>query len=314
MKEIKERSTIFPFKLEYYISTLPYVLRPNFSRKYNPEEDKKQLSPEELSLVEKRVKLLNKLTEPFSLSEHKTSLSKLTFKRNSAYKLDAAKCLMGFQRNRAFDVQWGDVTEVPLTPSFVKSRPITPDNQNAVLLKLNVPRHYRFWKDPNSFREKKNTILYRGGANNIDRRTLVERYSTHPRMDVKLASKRRQHQENFLSEKSQLAHKFIVSVEGVDVASNLKWVMASNSLCVMKKPSMESWFLESQLIPNKHYIEVNEDFSNLEAVVQPFLEDPERAEQMLRDAHDYMRFLFNPHIERLTSYLVAEHYFNLAQG
>ena len=39
-------------------------------------------------------------------------------------------------------------------------------------------------------------------------------------------------------------HKFILCIEGNDVASNLKWVMSSNSVAVMPKPKFESWFME----------------------------------------------------------------------
>ena len=35
-----------------------------------------------------------------------------------------------------------------------------------------------------------------------------------------------------------LKHKFILCIEGNDVASNLKWVMSSNSVAVMPKPSL----------------------------------------------------------------------------
>ena len=50
-------------------------------------------------------------------------------------------------------------------------------------------------------------------------------------------------------------------VEGVDVATNLKWVMSSNSIAVMPKPEIESWFMEKTLIPDFHYIEIKKDYS-----------------------------------------------------
>ncbi|ENT7385234.1 hypothetical protein ACXLUW_000800 [Campylobacter coli] len=37
-------------------------------------------------------------------------------------------------------------------------------------------------------------------------------------------------EKNFLSKKEQMKYKFIISLEGNDVASNLKWEMNSNSL------------------------------------------------------------------------------------
>ena len=53
----------------------------------------------------------------------------------------------------------------------------------------------------------------------------------------------------------------ILKKEGVDVATNLKWVMSSNSIAVMPRPKIESWFMENKLIPEKHYIEIKEDLS-----------------------------------------------------
>ena len=37
----------------------------------------------------------------------------------------------------------------------------------------------------------------------------------------------------------QLCYKFIFCIEGADTATNIKWVMSSNSLCVMPKPNMK---------------------------------------------------------------------------
>ncbi|GIR91542.1 MAG: hypothetical protein CM15mP92_0060 [Halieaceae bacterium] len=63
---------------------------------------------------------------------------------------------------------------------------------------------------------------------------------------------------------THLKHKFILCIEGNDVASNLKWVMSSNSVAVMPKPKYESWFMEGKLIPNYHYILIKDDYSDLE--------------------------------------------------
>ena len=46
----------------------------------------------------------------------------------------------------------------------------------------------------------------------------------------------------------QLHYKFILCSEGNDVASNLKWVMSSNSIAVMPKPKFETWFMEGILV------------------------------------------------------------------
>ena len=39
--------------------------------------------------------------------------------------------------------------------------------------------------------------------------------------------------------------------------------MSSNSLCFMPKPKYETWFMEGKLIPNHHYVLIEDDYSNL---------------------------------------------------
>ena len=46
-----------------------------------------------------------------------------------------------------------------------------------------------------------------------------------------------------------LNYKFILAIEGYDVATNLKWIMSSNSLAVMPRPTYATWFMEGTLIP-----------------------------------------------------------------
>ena len=41
----------------------------------------------------------------------------------------------------------------------------------------------------------------------------------------------------------QLNYKFIFCIEGADTATNIKWVMSSNSLCYAKA-KYETWFME----------------------------------------------------------------------
>ena len=40
--------------------------------------------------------------------------------------------------------------------------------------------------------------------------------------------------------------------------------MSSNSVAVMPRPKYESWFMEGRLQPGVHYIEIKDDYSDLE--------------------------------------------------
>ena len=107
----------------------------------------------------------------------------------------------------------------------------------------------------------------------------------------------------------QLHHKFILSLEGNDVATNLKWVMSSNSIAVMPRPKFETWFMEGKLKPNYHYIEIKDDFSDLEAQLNHYIANPDEAEAIVRNAHAYISQFSNPLVEDVTSILVLDKYF-----
>ena len=107
----------------------------------------------------------------------------------------------------------------------------------------------------------------------------------------------------------QLAYKFILSLEGNDVASNLKWIMSSQSVAVMPKPKFETWFMEGTLIPNYHYIEIKDDFSDLEEVLKYYISNPNKAQEIVKNANEYVSQFKNKEREKLISLLVLEKYF-----
>ena len=60
-----------------------------------------------------------------------------------------------------------------------------------------------------------------------------------------------------------MAYRYIVSVEGNDVATNLKWAMASRSVVLMPRPRLETFFAEGLLQEYVHYIPIKDDCSDL---------------------------------------------------
>ena len=106
-----------------------------------------------------------------------------------------------------------------------------------------------------------------------------------------------------------LRYKFILALEGNDVASNLKWVMSSNSVAVMPRPEFETWFMEGRLIPNYHYIEIKPDFSDLEERIAYYTAHPDEAIEISRHANEYVSQFFDKKREKLISLLVLQKYF-----
>lgn len=111
-----------------------------------------------------------------------------------------------------------------------------------------------------------------------------------------------------------LDYKFIMSLEGNDVASNLKWVMSSNCIAVTPRLTCETWFMEGTLKPNYHYIEVKEDFSDLEERLKYYIEHPEEAEAIIQHAHEYIDQFRDKEREKLISLFVLKKYFEITNG
>ena len=149
--------------------------------------------------------------------------------------------------------RFGDVTSIPPRPTIVKSRPIGTGNANSVLMKLDRLRHFNLPADARRFEDTRPVAVWRGSDNNPARKRLVERLAPDPVHDIGFSgSQYVQWNKPFVSVRDQLACRYIISIEGNDVATNLKWIMASRSLCMMPKPRFETWFMEGRLNPGRH--------------------------------------------------------------
>ena len=69
--------------------------------------------------------------------------------------------------------------------------------------------------------------------------------------------------------------------------------------------------MEGTLVPNYHYIEVRDDFSDLEERLQYYIQHPDEAEAIIKHAHDYVRQFQDKQQERLISLLVLKRYFDV---
>ncbi|MCD8072994.1 MAG: lipopolysaccharide biosynthesis protein [Alistipes sp.] len=208
----------------------------------------------------------------------------------------------------------GDIYFTPKIPSIVKSRLLTRDNENSVVMKLGKLRHFIYVKDPLSFEKKKNMAIFRGKIRlSRDRRRFMEMFFGHPMFDCGLVGY--DDPPQWITPKKtireHLDYKFIMTLEGNDVASNLKWVMSSNSIAVMPRPTCETWFMEGKLIPDHHYIEVKSDFSDLEEKLNYYIEHPKEAQRIIDNAHRYVAQFRDKKRENLISLLVLDKYFRM---
>ncbi|MFD1384295.1 glycosyl transferase family 90 [Rhodanobacter aciditrophus] len=266
--------------------------------------------------LKQRVDYCCKIKTPFTVSKQATRNQDFAKTKSFVYFADLKRIVRHFPKNFYFDYIFGDVIDVPETPSFVKSRPIVENNDNAVLLKLNAIRHYQFFEDSQAFSEKRPQAVWRGMVYHQHRRDFVDMYHDKPFADVGHNDEKRADEpsyKGFMSVAEQLTFRYIVSVEGKDVATNLKWAMASNSLVMMRKPRFETWFMEGRLEPGVHYVELKDDFSDLEEKVQFYNlpENQDKALQIIANAHAYVAQFKDSDQELLVSLLVAQKYFDM---
>jgi len=246
----------------------------------------KNLTPFEQRLIENCCKdSLN----PF-LRDPKAIKSVPKFK-SSAYSYDWYR-IFGNNDNRLCQYQFGDVDFTFEQATFVKSRPISNNNQNSVLLPFDSIRHLTFINDNQEFEKKKNIAMWRGAAYQPHRKLFLEATNGLDNVDIadtaiKSQSVLRSKPATYLSFKKQLANKFIFAIEGNDVASNLKWVMGSNSIPIMPRPKYETWFCESFLVAGQHYIEISQDFSNTQEVIDYYLSNSKLTAEINKESKEY---------------------------
>lgn len=265
--------------------------------------------------IQSRVNYYNKLdllNEPLG----QQSITMANFKygiKPSAYFFDTYKFLRYFPSGCRFSYLFGDVTTVPPMPSIVKSRPISKQNQNSIILKLDAARHFNFIHDRIPFRNKQNRLIGRSNVYQPHRELFLEKYFEHPLCDLGQVNNDHGGQKKWLKPKMTLAehleYKFILCLEGNDVATNLKWVMSSNSVAVMPLPTCETWFMEGTLKPGVHYIEIASDYSDVEEKLNYYIEHPDEAEQIIENAHQYVKKFQDRKKEKLISLLVLQKYF-----
>lgn len=274
---------------------------------------------EDRDYIMERAEYYNKLQTEKVLPVGTPKLSEYKPKGQKVYFFDTFQYTRWFPQSLKLLLCPGDITFVPEYPSIVKSRPLTEGNENSVILKLDKVRHFIFVNDTIKFADKKDMVIFRGKVKGKEsRRKFMELYFNNKMCDLGDVSKNTTDPAEWQTEKKSirehLEYKFIMALEGNDVASNLKWVMSSNSVAVMPRPTCETWFMEGKLIPNYHYIEIKPDFSDLEERINFYLEHPEMAEQIARNANEYVSQFKDKKRERLISLLVLDKYFRMTGG
>lgn len=266
---------------------------------------------------QKRLDYYHKKNEHFSLENSQNELLSYNTlpmpKKSKVYYHDIRSLLKFFDKDIKFLYKPGDNIDVLNAPTFVKSRPII-GSDNEILLKLNAIRHFNFIQDDIDFQDKKGIIFGRLAIYQDVRKRFFQTHFDNPLCDIGDVA----HEMNSswmkpkVSIAEHLKYKYILALEGNDVATNLKWIMSSNSIAIMPQPQFETWFMEGLLAPDHHYISVKDDFSDLDEKINYYNTHTSEALNIIKNAQEWVKQFQNSKIERLLNLQVIEKYARLS--
>lgn len=280
---------------------------------------------------EKKILLLRKYLDKPILSDH---LFNDKYCYCNQYFEDLNKYMMDYYKENKIDIKkfifaFGDTTSHKNVPCFVKAKNLK-SNDYSVILKLNTYRHIGMLPIIKQFdipfHSKINKCIWRGAgtglSGNLQRFELVKKFQNikNYMIDIKFTSFPQNTPKNYsisdfhlaptMSIKSMLQYKFLISIEGNDVSTNLKWILLSNSVVLQPLPKKCSWFMEDMLIPFKHFIPLKDDFSDLEEKLNWCMKNLDKCEIISKNATEYMNNFLDESNEKYVTTEVIKNYFN----
>lgn len=259
---------------------------------------------------ETRAHIFRRYADRYSRSEFRGA-------RYKYYVREAQALVRMVQSDAVFAVFPGDSRSRFPIPVFVKSRMIQDRDSPCVLLPLDRRRH---WGDicvvaqnDIPFRDKADRLVWRGvttgpfkswdGRSACSSRFHVARLGTgradidvgysgivqvdDTNSDIPLDTLRARLRPP-LDLRQQLQSRYLLSLEGNDVATGLKWMLFSNSAVLMPRPTCESWACEGELVAFEHYIPVKDDLSDIEEVYDWCLTHPDACEEIAQNGKRYI--------------------------
>lgn len=210
------------------------------------------------------------------------------------YQRDMARFCRDAGGTGFFVVQFGD--RPPLTYSLCKSRRVR--DPCCILMPFNTARHWSFTHvvGETPWARKLDAIVWRGVTTGSSMRklfvhTLAARHNV--RFSGAVQGKKHWiaepiHLGKQLSRAALLEYKYVLSLPGNDVATNLKWLMAQNSVVVMPTPKVEGWLMEGLLKPYVHFVPLD-DPRDVDAVLAWMRTHDTECRAIVRRANEWIR-------------------------
>jgi len=218
-------------------------------------------------------------------------------------------------RSLPIGVRLGDDTSNVTFPIISKAKKI--GQEGVTVIPFNIDRHFssEFFQlleegDPIPYHQKLSVAFWRGTTTGWDwdpkkrattpRRHLIEKWAFRRGVvDVGLSflaqdakEYYKYHYRQYIKPKKtvqeQLRYRYLIAVEGNDVATGLKWMLASNSTVLMPTPTMDSWLRESCLIPWVHYVPILPDMTDLQDKVRLCERHLDKCSEIAKRGTDYV--------------------------
>ena len=265
--------------------------------------------------------LINDKAIKFNFNEKRESEGKFQLLENpdtATYRDDLIKISNICNTNIKLPFGKGDIQHNFDYIALAKSRPILNNNMlsNNVLLPLQINRHMSFARDiinkvagEKNWDDKSNKLLWRGTTTGNDvnklhnRFTLVGKYFNEDWCDIGFSSicqDKDQYKnlvKNEISQKDLLNHKYLLCIEGNDVASSTKWMLAANSVVLSPRFTIETWYAEGKLIPYVHYVPINSTFDDLKEKYDWCVANPRKCKIIADNATEFIKYFCNEDYE-----------------
>ena len=229
-------------------------------------------------------------------------------------------------KNKKILFRWGDSTINPECDDlFYITKARRCDSLNGVIFKMEINRHWcnipHVKSNETTFDRKKNILLWRGATTGeekngfeYNRLLAVNKMIDSDNCNVGFSlvcqgqAPDKRLVKNSMSLKQQLEYKYLLSLEGNDVASGLKWQLYSNSVVFMRKPRIVSWAMEDKLEPFVHYIPLLDDFSDFKEKIEWANGNQEKCKEISANATKFIEQFLDYKKEREIEKIVLEKY------
>lgn len=304
-------------KFHYYLEAYLRLLTGQKNFQKEKEQLMRKLGDKRISdEVLPRVAYYNRLNKTFN-PQNGTTIESLRHPISpKTYYHDTYRWARYFGHHLKIDYVFGDVDRYLDRPSITKSRPIGAGNENSVLLNLDWARHFVFVKDSIPLEQKIPKLIGRAAVHQPHRIDFYQKYFGNPMTDLGQINKTGGNPDWIrpkIKLTEHLKYLFILSLQGNDVATNLKWIMSSNSVPVMPTPTLETWFMEGKLEGGRHFIEISPDYSDLEEKIIFYTENTKLCREISQENHQFILQFMNKEVEAMCSLLVLERYFSFAE-